>query len=242
MQKSESNRHMAWRRLHPQTENTLSPKVIERIAAEHDIPPEQVSEIGRELVYYLSYKFMPLGLHPFTEWGPAGEKKRSEIIRLAKRARTDVVKIQALLEPLRIPATDVQALPISIVDLASRMESVASELLQLEYLMEASEKARQSISDISAGDKRRDRDDIRPAVVASLMRFWKKIGRQPTITTNAALPGNPRSGAFVNFATDIILELTDPPAAINDETLRSDVREANRLHKEAERYRQLGLS
>jgi hypothetical protein len=226
MQKRLGNRHMPWKRLSHNATNALSDDAIAMIARRHDLPPDRVAEIGGSIVNYLSYGFTPLGLFRYIDQSHAGEKKRAEIIKTAKRAIKDVENIRTLLCPLRICDGDVDATQLSIAEIAASMDRASEDLQRLEAVFAESERKKQTIFDASARNKRRDRDEIRPMIVGSLMAFWMGMGRRATITTDASRPGNPRSGAFFDFVRGIILELTDPPTEINDETFRKDVQSA----------------
>ncbi|WP_209835247.1 hypothetical protein [Ruegeria sp. HKCCE3926] len=70
-------------------------------------------------------------------------------------------------------------------------------------------------------DKRRARDERRTIVLRQIFEFWERIGRRVSYSTDGIT--SERRGPLVDFVNTIVPLLSDPPATISGETIRSEI-------------------
>lgn len=72
-------------------------------------------------------------------------------------------------------------------------------------------------------DKRRIRDERRRVVCWFIFTFWQEIGRKLSYTTDPDT--SERTGPLVDFVNSVVACISDPPAKISGETIKSEMEE-----------------
>lgn len=213
-------RSLPWRKLHSSTENALSPTAVSRIVQKHDLLEDDVRQLGNDLVHPLSEKFFVLGLLKPLYQQKQGEKQHSEMIRLLKRAVQDLNKVHDI-------ARDLYSSDPTTAHVYSELGGgkTLTQTVKLDfYRQQLKERENEgSTWDRAAVNLRRESDEIRPVVLARLFQFWAARGRPLTLTTTDRSGDDRRGGKLLDFANDVVRELTDPSAKLKGETFRKDL-------------------
>ncbi len=80
-----------------------------------------------------------------------------------------------------------------------------------------------------AADKRRKYDFRRVMVLNSIFRMWVAAGLNLTVTTDYET--SERRGVLIDFVNEVVALVTSPPARINGETIRSDLKRYKSLNR-----------
>lgn len=224
---------MPWKKVRSSERSALTDQAIQRLAVSHGFSFDDVFVLSTQLVFPLSERFMPLGIFEGLHQNKRGDRARSEIIKDLKRVVRDLGRVTTRASHLSIigkqrgnhTTEELNFLRGDLPEVTARLQQSLDTLLR-------SEKDGERIYDLSARNLRRDRDEVRPAVLKQVFLFWERNGRKTTITTSSAGANN-RGGKLIDFVNDVVRELTSPPTEINRETIRSDLK---RMKSEAKLF------
>lgn len=208
-------------RRYAETEQVLEPAALDALSAAHDLDREDLDTLAGQLTVLLDQarRFRREDLDEQQQQRAlhdlegaladmdAGSKKLHRALKALNRFH--------FAHPFANTGMPNPA-KAKLADLGEALASLQATQAWLEQVRESGD-----VTSKAPANKRKLRDERRRLVCEALFDFWIGSGRKLTYTTNTL--SNAREGPLIRFVNDVVQHLTDPPAALPGEGVKSEI-------------------
>jgi hypothetical protein len=229
-----------WKTFPRGRKSAFSPETVQHLAAKHGFAPDNIQALGMDLLTAMRSPVKGPDERLLKRQRTKGEARRDRA-----RARIEQAK-QALAaadrEMSNLKAEDAYVLGAfdrNPANWHSRLRQITAELERLRRDLEFSGVLEHELMDPTAHDKRLDRDHVRINVLNAVFLFWQEQGLPLTLTTRPDRTSNTITGPLLDFARDIVADLTTHANILSADTLKADLTRARAQWKDCKEPQQL---
>ena len=223
----ENQRALPWMTFSPNARSAFSGEVAKELAARHGLAPDNVLALGMDLLVAMAWRDQQPDDRLLKMQRRTGDRRRGRAnVRLEQAEKAVAAAREELSGLAAADATVLGAFDRDPANWVARLDRIAAELGELHRALAYSARLEHALTDPSATDKRLNRDDIRMNVLRMIFLFWREQGRPLSVTTRPDRIDDVITGPLVDFARDVVAELTEPSKILSGETLKADLRKA----------------
>lgn len=223
-----TKRHtLQWRNFAASTKSAFSPETIQHLSSKYGFTPDNVQALGMDLLVALRSPVKKPDARLLKLQKAKGEARRN------KASKSIAEALQALAtachELSALVVEDAAALGVFDRNPASwqrRLNEISTALERLNQDLSFSAIVEHELADPTEHDPRLERDDVRISVVNLVFLFWKEQGRPLSLTTRSDRITNNITGALLDFARDVVADLTVHANILSADTLKADLKRA----------------
>lgn len=217
---------LIWKTLPPNTRSVFSEEVAQRLATKHKLLHDNVLALGMDLMVAMTWHSEEPDDRKVKVLRKAGNKRR-------ETARMNIEQAELALHAALEEISGLEAEDAAVLGAfdrrpdswSLRLTTIATELAQLRRDLAYSSRLEHALVDPSANDKRLNRDDVRINVLNTIFLFWREQRDRLSVTTRPDRIRDTVTGPLVDFARDVVAELT-MSNRLSADTLKADLRKA----------------
>lgn len=223
-----ARRHaLQWKTFPRRTKSAFSPETIHHLASKYDFAADSVQALGMDLLVAMTSPMKKQDERLVRIQRKKGEARRD-------RAHKSIVQAQQALsaadhEISTLTAEDANVLGAFDRNPKSWQEKLCkinADLARLRQDLGFSAALEHALADPTEHDKRLERDDVRINVMNVVFLFWEEQGRPLTLTTRPDRTSNTITGPLLDFARDVVADLTTHSNILSGDTLKADLKRA----------------
>jgi hypothetical protein len=223
-----TSRHaLQWKTFPRRTKSAFSPETIERLSTKYGFSVDDLQALGMDVLTAITSPAKRTDERLLKR-----QRKKAEIRR--DRARGNIAKAQdalaaAGLEISALTAEDAHVLGAfdrSPANWQRRLNESCIALERLKQDLGFSAVLDHALADPSEHDKRLERDDVRISVMNRVFLFWQKQGLKLSLTTRPDRVRETITGDLLDFARDVVADLTTQANILSADTLKADLKRA----------------
>ena len=198
----------------------LSETEIEKLAADFNLPRQQLAELSVALARCLHPDYPPPAVaEPIAQLIRGPKELEKGIAKLKRAERSLSEALQHFSQVKMVDPHGRTGFENPFVVFRQDLRAARRKMRSVQQIYSKNIKRRTTIFD-GVPDRRRVRDERRLAVCHSIFRFWEGTGQKLSFTTNTNT--NDREGPLVVFVNAVVPCLTDPAEIISGHTIFDD--------------------
>lgn len=214
--------NIKWRLCRKAGDTALSAEQVQHLAVKCQLDPGELTLLSADLAWALNPHNRPRDVIN----AKTSKQQGAEVFNEAMR---DISKAAGLLQEARIKLRSLtMSVPLNEDTYESPHQYLFRRLIKahvdtsvIEDLFKEAAEAGMSTFLRGPSDKRLIRDERRVMVCAAIVRFWDKVGRTESFTTDGV--SSERKGKLVDFIKAVVALVTDPPFVMSGETIKGEI-------------------
>lgn len=218
---------LQWKTFPRQAKSAFSPETVEALASRYDFPPDNVEALGMDLLIAVRSPMKKPDERLRKLQRKKGEARRDRALKSVEQAQRALAAADGEISTLTAEDADMMgAFDRSPANWQARLRRISADLEHLRQDLRSSAVLEHELADPFGQDKRLERDDVRISVMNFVFMFWEDQGRRLSLTTRPDRTSETVTGQLLEFARDVVADLTTHANILSADTLKADLKRA----------------
>jgi hypothetical protein len=218
---------LQWKTFPKRTKSAFSPDTIQFLATKYGFAADSVQALGMDVLVAMTspVKKPDARLHKLQR--TKGEARRDKARKSIEQAQLALAAADDEISKLTAEDANVLgAFDRSPTNWQAKLRKISADLERLREDLRFSAILEHALTDPTEHDKRLERDDVRINVMNVIFLFWQEQGRTLSLTTRPDRTSDAVTGPLLDFARDVVADLTAKGNILSADTLKADLKKA----------------